>query len=99
MRICFAIAALALLAGCSEGPAPAAKQSASPLTIALSGATARKIDVYALSSGDPFGDPNHPCRAAEKVVDASGNNVILDTTVVSACSGRPEDQKITVMSS
>ena len=73
--------------------------TASPLTIALSGATARKIDVYALSSGDPFGDPNHPCRAAEKVVDASGNNLILDTTFVSACSGRPEDQKITVMSS
>jgi len=30
MRICFAIVALALLAGCSEGPAPAAKQSEPP---------------------------------------------------------------------
>lgn len=73
----------------------------SSLNISISGATVRKIDVYSRFGGDPFREPNQPCGAAEKIVDASGgSNVVLQTNVVNSCSGRPdEDQKITVTSS
>lgn len=82
-----------------DGTQHVAFATTSPLRITISGATVRKTDIYARFSGDPFGDPDHPCRAAEKIVDAENIDVMLLTTVVSTCSGRPEDQRITVLSS